>query len=320
MIKLIYEKEQIIEKVYSLAEKTMDMDEPWEWPCGVEYYGLSAAYEAVEEKEWIIFLQKRIDEFIDLGLPHWNVNTCSMGHCLLTLSKATGDEKYNEIIYQAIEYLTNKALRFGEGALQHTVSDNDDFPEQAWADTLFMAAYFMLRVGVRDDNKDLVDDALNQFYWHIQFLQDKTNGLWYYGYSNKTKSNLSGFYWGRANAWAAYTMSRVGAILPDRYLYPKFLEVTSSLRDQLSGLKKVQTEKGLWRTVVDDEESYEELSASCGIAAAMINKGDPLYTKFAQKSLDEILQNISDDGRLHNVSGGTAVMNYLDDYRSVPKS
>ncbi len=224
------------------------------------------------------------------------------------------------MLYQAIEYLTKNALRFGENVLQHTVSVKDDFPEQAWADTLFMAAYLMLRVGVRDNNKELIDDALNQYFWHIQFLQDKSNGLWYHGYSHKAKSNLSGFYWARANAWAAYTMSRVGRILPEPYLYPPFMDVQCSLRDQLAGLKTVQTENGLWHTVLNDEKSYEELSACCGIAAAMIMSGNPLHTQYAQKALEGILPNISEDGRLLNVSGGTAVMRDLDGYRNVSKT
>ena len=60
-------------------------------------------------------------------------------------------------------------------------------------------------------------------------------------------------------------------------------------------------------TLVNDDESYEEVSASCGIAAAMVNNRNPLHTKYIQKALDGILANISEDGRVLNVSG-TAVM------------
>ena len=81
---------------------------------------------------------------------------------------------------------------------------------------------------------------------------------------------MSGIYWGRANAWAAFTMSQVGGVLPECYLYPKYMDVAGSLNEQLAALKTVQTENGLWRTVLDDPESYEEISASAGIAAAML--------------------------------------------------
>ena len=82
-----------------------------------------------------------------MGLPSWNVNTCAMGHCLITLYEYTGDKKYWDLVMSKIDYLRNDALRFGDHVLQHTVSSNNDFPEQCWADTLFMAAFLMLRVG-----------------------------------------------------------------------------------------------------------------------------------------------------------------------------
>ncbi|MDR1538741.1 MAG: glycoside hydrolase family 88 protein [Clostridiales bacterium] len=320
MIKLELEESQALDAIDRLAAKTMQMDEPWEWPCGVSYYGLSQAYLLTREEKWLDFLRGRIDEFISLGLPPWTVNTCAMGHCLLVLHEASGDEKYNQILLSGINHLQHEALRFGENVLQHTVSAKNDFPEQAWADTLFMAAYLMLRVGVRDSDKDLINDALNQFSWHIRLLQDKASGLWFHGYSNKSKDHMSGFFWARANAWAAYTMSQVKRILPEPYLYPSFMDISCSLRDQLSGIKLLQTECGLWRTVLDDCESYEELSASCGIAAAMLANGNPLHTRFAQKALSGILENISEDGRLLNVSSGTAVMRDLEGYRKIPRT
>ena len=84
---------------------------------------------------------------------------------------------------------------------------------------------------------------------------------------------MSGIFWGRANAWAAYTMSQVGLRLPECYLYPKFLDVVGSLNDQLAALKLLQTENGLWRTIVDDPESYEEISASAGTAVMKDREG-----------------------------------------------
>lgn len=106
--------------------------------------------------------------------------------------------------------------------------------------------------------------------------------------------------WVGANAWAAYTMSQVGVRLPQCYLYPKFLDVVGRLNDQLAALKLYQTENGLWRTIVDDAASYEEVSASAGIAAAMITKGNPLHIKYINKALPGVLNydNVRSDGAL----------------------
>jgi len=52
----------------------------------------------------------------------------------------------------------------------------------------------------------------------------------------------------------------------------------------------------------------------------MIINDNPLHTKYVQKSLKGILDNITDDGRVMNVSGGTAVMRDREGYRQVPKA
>lgn len=319
MGKLNFDREQVEDAMNRIVERTKRMDMSWDWPCGVAYYGIAEAYEMTGRQEYIEFLKERIDELIDLGLPVWNVNTCAMGHCLITLYKTTQEEKYLDIIKSKVDYLRNDALRFGDNVLQHTVSENNDFSEQCWADTLFMAAFFMLRYGVMVKDEDIIADALNQYYWHIHYLQNKETGLWYHGYNNITKDHMSGFYWGRANCWAAYTMSEVRHILPECYLYPQYLEIVGSLNEQLSALKTLQTENGLWRTILDDSSSYEELSASAGIAAAMTLKANPLHIKYVEKAINGVLAHITADGRVTDVSGGTAVMRDRDGYRGISK-
>lgn len=320
MLKLEFNEKEIEEVIDKIVKRTMKMDLTWDWPCGVAYYGIADAYEKTGNEEYLKLLKDRVDELIDLGLPSvWTVNACAMGHCLITLYKATGEQRYWDIVMSKINYIRNDALRFGDNVLQHTVSANNDFPEQCWADTLFMAAFFLLRVGVELKDEDIIEDALNQYYWHIKYLQDPATGLYYHGYNNINKDHMSGFYWGRANAWAAFTMSQVGGILPKCYLYPKYMDVAGSLNEQLAALKLVQTENGLWRTILDDEGSYEEISASAGIAAAMVTRGNPLHSKYINKAIKGMLANISEDGRVLNVSGGTAVMNDRDGYRNISR-
>lgn len=319
-MKINFDRQLLLDVLDSVTTKTMTMDLTWDWPCGVAYYGITKAYEATGKQEYIDWLVGWTDEYIALGLPGWNVNACAMGHMLITLYEVTGQEKYWDIVMEKVDYLRTRALRFGDSVLQHTVSSKNDFPEQCWADTLFMAAYFLLRVGVKLKDEDIINDALKQYYWHIKYLQEPASGLWFHGYSNVQKSHMSGIHWGRANAWGAYTMSRVKKLLSDWYLYPACMDIECSLRDQLASVKLLQTENGLWRTVLDDPQSYEEVSASCGIAAAMINNGNPLHTKYVQKALSGVLDNITEDGRVLNVSGGTAVMKDLEGYRNVPRS
>lgn len=319
MLKLASARSELKQTVGRVVDYTFGMDLTWDWPGGVAYYGVSRAFEATGEQAYLDRMAAWCDEYLEAGLPVWTVNTCAMGHMLLTLYGQTKEQKYLDLILSKVDYLQNKALRFGDRVLQHTVSANNDFPEQCWADTLFMAAYFMLRVGVMLGEKPLIEDALHQFYWHINYLQDEKSGLWYHGYNHIQKDHMSGIYWGRANAWAAYTMSRVGRVLPEAYLYPPFMHIVSSLRDQLAAIKVLQKNDGLWGTVLDHPEAYGEVSATAGIAAAMVMQGNPLHAKYVQKALDGVLGNISENGRVLNVSGGTAVMNDIEGYLAVDK-
>ena len=119
MGKLHYDEAKITDAMDRILERTKRMDLSWDWPCGVAYYGLAEAYEATKNKAYLDFLKERVDELMELGLPVLTVNTCAMGHCLITLYEATGEEKYMDIIRLKIQYLTEEALRFGDHVLQH---------------------------------------------------------------------------------------------------------------------------------------------------------------------------------------------------------
>lgn len=312
-----YDEKELKGLIDKVVRRTMDMDFTWCWPCGVAFYGICKAWEVTGNEEYIDFLLKWVDEYLEIGLPPLMVNAVSMGHTMITLHEATGDEKYLDIAVKKAEYLKNEALRFGEGVLQHTVSQDNDFPGQAWADTLFMAAYFLLRMGKKLNNREYIDDALNQYYWHEELLQDEKTNLYYHGWDNLNKNHMSGFYWARANAWAALTMAEALKLID--YLYPMFMQIDGSLRDQLSSLVRLQSEEGLWHTLLDDGSSYLETSASAGIAASLVVYGHPLHKKYIGKALKGVISNIAEDGTVKNVSAGTAVMKDAEGYRKVPK-
>lgn len=319
-MKLQVDGKDLQQTISRVVDYTLDMDLTWDWPCGVAYYGVSRAFEATKDEAYLKRMIAWVDEYIDEGLPaEWTVNTCAMGHMLITLYEYTKDQKYLDLIMSKIDYLENRALRFGDRVLQHTVSANNDFPEQCWADTLFMAGYFMLRVGIMLEEKRLIDDALNQFFWHINYLHDEDSSLWYHGYNNITKDHMSGLYWARGNAWAAYTMTRAANILPEAYLYPPMMHIWSASRDQLAALKKLQHDDGLWGTILDYPEAYGEVSATAGIAAGMLMQGNPLHGKYVRSALSGILDNIAENGRVMNVSGGTAVMNDIEGYLGIDR-
>lgn len=300
-----------------LVGRTFSMDFRWDWPGGVAFYGIGRAWRATDRIKYMEGLASWVDEYLDLGLPPFMVNAMAMGHCLLDLHEATGERKYLDLVIRKTEYLKKEALRFGEGVLQHTVSAHNDFPGQAWADTLFMAALFMLRAGLKLGDSALVEDALSQYHWHEELLQDPETDLFFHAWDQESQSHLSGQHWARANAWAAITMAEALRLID--YMYPEFMGIEGSLRDLLAALARLQTESGGWHTILDDPESYEETSATAGIAAAMVLYGHPLHARHIVRAYGAVLNSISPEGSVLGVSAGTAVMASREDYRRVPR-
>ena len=51
----------------------------------------------------------------------------------------------------------------------------------------------------------------------------------------------------------------------------------------------------------------------------MLERGNPLHTKYLNKAIKGLLANVSEDGKVMNVSGGTAVMNDVESYCGISK-
>ncbi len=314
---LQFNDDEIREVIDRVVERTFRMDFSWDWPGGVAFYGVCEAYAATGKMEYLERVKAWVDENREDGLPKLSVNGVSVGHSLLTLYEATKEERYIETAQEMAEFLTHDAPRFGDGIFQHTVnSETYNFPEQAWVDTMFMAGYFLLRIGKLLGRDDYFNDGLRQYHGHENVLQDSRTNLYYHGWDNIAGNHMSGVHWARGNSWAALTMTRALDIVPVDL--PNFMVIEGSLRDQLSALARLQDESsGLWHTILDDPTSPLETSGSAGIAAALLSKGR-LYNKITQRSIDGILARIAEDGTVTGVSAGTAVMQNADGYKGVP--
>lgn len=307
------EIESIIDKV---VERTFQMDFNWDWPGGVAFYGVCEAYEVTGNPAYLERIKAWVDEYMRDGLPVWTVNAVSVGHALLALHASTREQIYIDTATAMADYLLREAPRFGNGILQHTVnSEKDVFPEQAWVDTMFMAGYYLLRIGSLLDRPDFYELGLRQYHGHEEVLQNAETNLYYHGWDNVAQNNMSAVYWARGNSWAALTMSKALQLV--KVTHPSYMIIAGSLRDQLSALVRLQHPSGLWHTVLDRPDSPLETSGSAGIGAALLGRGR-MYNAYSQKTLDALLAQISDNGTVQRVSAGTAVMDDAAGYMGVP--
>ena len=135
----------------------------------------------------------------------------------------------------------------------------------------------------------------------------------------------SGIFWCRGNSW--FTLGMIDFLEScgeqiDKGLYEYF---TDTYKAHADALKKLQAPSGLWHTVLDDEESYEEVSGSSAMAAG-IQKAVRLgilekeYLSVAEKAVEAICENIDADGTVLNVSAGTGIGENAEHYKNIMKA
>ena len=291
----------------------------WEWAQGVGLYGLFRYYEVSGEEKYLDFLNDWYEKRIKEGLPQKSVNTCAP---LLALTYIHNNNKeYLDLIYEWAKWLMDEHPRTEEGGLAHTGSGFIQ-DKELWDDTLFMAVLFLARAGIIFDKQEWLDETKRQFLIHIKYLTDLKTGLMCHGWSFERGDHFAGALWGRGNCWITVGIPDYIDIMEGR-LEPFMKEfLISSFAKQVNALEKYQDTSGAWHTLINDPDSYIEISATSGFGYGIfkgVRKGyiDHKYLDCAKKALGALLDNISDDGTVENVSYGTGLKDDLDYYRGV---
>lgn len=288
-----------------------------DWVAGVGLYGFCKAHEKTKNKEILDFLEKWVEKYIDEAAKSPKINTAVLMYTVLYVYRQNGNEKYLDLCKKTADYFLYEAPKTREGALEHTVIEDADFSEQVWADTLFMAAIFLAEMGEYD--KKYGEFAAKQLLIHLKCLYDKETNLYFHAWNSISQNHMSAVRWGRANAWVIYASAEITRILGD-------FECTEAVKEYVKkhadALKNLQTSKGAFRTVLDDETSYEEASATAGIIAGIkqaviLGIIEEDYLGIYEKGLDYILSVISQKGEVNEVSFGTPVLKSAEEYKNI---
>lgn len=279
----------------------------WEWTQGVGLFGLWKMFCYEKREKYLEILKSYYDRQLEIGFPALNVNTATPYLAMSYLAEYTGEEKYMQPCVAAAKDIMENFPRTEEGGFQHKTSDTLN-EQELWDDTLYMTVLFLANMGriLKDDS--MKKEAEYQFLLHNKYLSDKETGLWYHGWTFKERNNFAGAFWGRGNCWV--TMA-----IPELLSMTECSEETKAilvevLKKQVESLKKYQAPNGMWHTLIDDADSYVEASATCGFAYGIlkaVREGilDESYKVLAENALMPILECISDDGVVHQVSYGT---------------
>jgi unsaturated rhamnogalacturonyl hydrolase len=292
----------------------------WEWPQGVGLYGLLKYYGETKDEDTLNFLIKWYDERLKEGILERNVNTTSPMLSLIDLYKITKKENYKELCLDWSNWIDKEMLRTGDGTFQHMIT-GDPNDGQMLIDTLFMTVLFYAKAGVFFDKPKYIEEAKRQILVHIKYLYDKSCGLFYHGWDFNNKNNYGAVHWARGNSWYTCGIVDLLDIMPVEDGLKQYCLDTFTA--QVDALVKLQTEEGMWYTVLDNPNSYVETSATAAFAYGIlkgVRKGylDKKYLSSGLKALEAVIDRIDEDGTVTEVSYGTPVGNDEEFYMNIP--
>ena len=293
----------------------------WEWPQGVGLFGLAQLWVARGHDaetgriigDWYARALKR-------GLPVMNVNTTAPMLAATLYWRHTRDAALGAAIADWADRLMQQGARTGFGGFQHDVSDKLNAGE-LWDDTLYMVALFLAAYGEASGRRDLVEEAERQFLVHTHFLADRKTGLWFHGWTFNGRNNFADARWARGNAWITagiVDLFELATLTPSVKAF-----LAEILSDQIEALLPLQAESGMWRTLLDEQTSYEETSATAGFAygilkAARLGLGPETWRDAGLRALEAVMGAIDENGVVTGVSYGTRMGHDLQHYRDIP--
>ena len=294
----------------------------FEWTQGIGLYGLWKVWQMTgDEAAWSTMTQWFADRFAE-GSPSRNINTVAPFLTLANLYERTGTPSYQPYLDVWAEWVFKQMPRTEEGGLQHIVYNSVNH-QQLWDDTLMMSVLPLARIGQVLKRPHYIEEAKRQFMVHVKYLADPATGLWFHGWTFDGRHHFAKARWARGNSWVTIAIPEFIEMLalPEGDALRMFL--TETLLAQVKALAPLQTESGMFRTLLDDPSSYEEAAATAGFAYGIL-KGVRLgllpaeYEAVGRRAALAVRRHINDAGELTQVSFGTPVFNTLQEYKDIP--
>lgn len=293
----------------------------WDWVPGVGAISILEYYEQDGRDAIIHQLVQWARDNLHKSEQVKVINSMAPFAIFPALYRRTGDSVFLEIAVRIGQWMLHEAPRTREGAFEHTVTENASFPEQVWADTVFMAVLFLARLARETGGMAYAEEAVRQLELHLCLLQDEKTGVLFHGWNCLAGNHMSAARWTRANAWIAVGAPMILKELDGIIAVPPAIidRYTRLMRSLLS----FQQDNGLWSTVMDQPDFYPETSGSAGIACGLLKAVrlgllDESVLAPARKALQAVLEQIADNGAVLGVSGGTPVMPSIQAYNEIP--
>ncbi len=290
----------------------MDIDD-WDWNAGVGMIAISDYYEKTQEPKVLEYLVNWVARNKHQCAKKDHVNYLAPLAIYPDMYLRTNEPYYRETAVEYADWVMANAARSKDGVFFHGAA----VAEEVWADTVFMALVFLSRTAKLTANIKIAEQVLRQLLSHLQLLQDQKTGILYHGYHCLGKHHMSGALWTRGNSWVVIGTPIILETLGDLVEVPQ--EIHARYERLVEGILHYQAGNGLWHTVMDRPDFYQETSGSAGIAAGIMKAVrlqilEPGTMAKARHATAAVITKIDSAGAVEGVSGGTPIMPTIDDY------
>jgi len=298
----------LVKKVADAVLRDFPKPPQFNWGEGVLLTGMMRAHELTGDKRYLKFVRDFADHHHKRGIASTLKRRGYCGHWgpafpMLMLYEATKDKRYLQLAEEVSEFMMKKAERTTEGGLSHF-----NGKPQLWVDTLDMCCPVFSNLARITKRPKLQEEAIRQLEIFAKRLQDPKAGLFYHMWDQKSGKRTPSF-WARGNGWVVMSYTEVLANAKGNAR--DTARLTKPFAKQLAGIVPLQDAKsGLWRTVLDQGDTYLEGSASSMFLYGMarcrnLMLMDVPYTETMHKAWSGLARTIQPDGRVGGVSAGT---------------
>ncbi|GAA3624418.1 glycoside hydrolase family 88/105 protein [Flavivirga jejuensis] len=184
-----------------------------------------------------------------------------------------------------------------------------------WIDDMFMITAVQAQAFRATKDEKYIIRAAEQMVLYLDKIQLE-NGLFYH-------APQAPFCWGRGNGWMAVGMAELLRVLPKNNT--NYEKIMFGYKKMMSTLLRHQTDGGLWRQVIDDDEFWLETSGTAMFTYAMITGvkngwlNRKTYGASAKKAWLALTEYVNDEDNLREVCAGTNIKNSRAHYIKRPR-
>lgn len=278
--------------------KTLGYAETFTWNGSLKYAHLAG------EEELLETLKDGFEPFFTTDnslLPAMNhVDKNMFGSLPLSLYLITKEDKYKEMGLPFADTQWEVPDDASTNAKNYA-SQGYSWQTRLWIDDMYMITIVQTHAYVATNTMKYLDRAAKEMAMYLSELQ-RGNGLFYHAPDVP-------YYWGRGNGWVAAGMTEILRHLPDSS--PYYLPILRGYQKMMKTLQNYQTEEGMWRQLIDQDDFWIETSGSAmftyaltmGIKYGWLSVKE--YEETVRKGWLGMVTYINSDGKVREVCVGT---------------